>query len=231
MIKIRKADERGHANHGWLDTYHTFSFADYMDPDFMGFRSLRVINEDVVEPGAGFPTHSHRDMEIITYVLEGAVEHKDSMGNQGVIKPGDVQRMSAGTGVTHSEFNPLKKDPLHLLQIWILPQKQGIKPSYEQKNFGPPATGKFSLVASPKGEQGAVSIHQDAQLWRAALKKGEKAEFTLNKGRHAWVQVARGALELNGQKLNSSDGAAISSETQLSFSALEPAELLLFDLS
>jgi hypothetical protein len=232
MIQIRKAKERGHANHGWLNTYHTFSFADYHDPRFMGFRSLRVINEDVVEAGMGFPTHSHRDMEIITYVLEGEVEHKDSMGNSGVIRPGDVQRMSAGTGVTHSEFNPSKKNPLHLLQIWILPEKKGIPPSYEQKSFSnAQRSGKLHLVASPNGEAGSVTIHQDTRLWAGLLKSGTETSFKLNGGRHAWLQVARGELNLNGQSLRSSDGAAISEESQLSLKPQKDTEILLFNLA
>lgn len=232
MITIRRAKERGHFNHGWLDTYHTFSFAEYHDPDFMGFRSLRVINEDVVAQGMGFPTHSHRDMEIITYVLEGEVEHKDSMGNSGVIRPGDVQRMSAGTGVTHSEFNPSKKNPLHLLQIWILPEKGGTAPGYEQKSFSSAqGSGKLTLVASPTGEGGSVTIRQDARLWAAVLKAGTETPFKLNAGRHAWLQVARGSLSLNGQPLQASDGAAVSNETLLALKTQKDSEILLFDLA
>lgn len=231
MIRIRRAHERGHFEHGWLDTYHTFSFDQYLDPRFMGFRSLRVINEDVVAPGAGFPTHSHRDMEIVTYVLEGAVEHKDSMGNKGVIRPGEVQRMSAGTGVTHSEYNPSGKDPLHLLQIWILPEKKGLAPGYEQKSFAGKLAGGFRLVGSPTGEQGSVTLRQDVRLWAAVLKKGQKADFALGEGRHAWVQVARGSIELNGRALAVSDAAALSEEKKLTFIAKEEAEILLFDLA
>jgi quercetin 2,3-dioxygenase len=231
MITVRKASERGHFNHGWLDTYHTFSFAEYVDPRFMGFRSLRVLNEDRVEAGAGFPTHSHRDMEIITYVLEGAVEHKDSLGNAGIIRPGEVQRMSAGTGVTHSEFNPSKKDSLHLLQIWILPEKKGANPGYEQRSFSKRPGGRFTLVASPNGEEGSVTIHQDARLWTVSLEKGQRAEFALDRARHAWIQVARGQVALNGHKLDSSDGAAVSSERCLEFFTDEHAEILLFDLA
>ena len=232
MIRLRKAKERGHFEHGWLDTYHTFSFAEYHDPDFMGFRSLRVINEDAVAPGMGFPTHSHRDMEIITYVLEGEVEHKDSMGNSGVIRPGDVQRMSAGTGVTHSEFNPSKKNPLHLLQIWILPEKKGTVPSYEQKSFSnAQKSGKLTLVASPTGEGGSVTIHQDARLWSAVLKAGAEIPLKLNAGRHAWLQVARGSVSLNGQPLQTSDGAAVSDESLLTLKTQKDSEILLFDLA
>jgi quercetin 2,3-dioxygenase len=230
MIAVRKAGDRGHFNFGWLDTYHTFSFAEYHDPAHMGFRSLRVINEDVVEAGQGFPTHSHRDMEIITYVLLGAVEHKDSMGNHGVIRPGEVQRMSAGTGVRHSEFNPSKTEPLHLLQIWILPGEHGREPGYEQKSFTIPE-GAFKLVASPKGTEGSVTIGQDARLWAAKLEKGGNASFVLPSGRHAWVQVARGKILLNGHALDTSDGAAISAEKKLDLEAKADSEILLFDLA
>ena len=232
MIKIRKAGDRGHFNHGWLDTYHTFSFADYQDPANMGFRKLRVINEDVVAPGMGFPTHSHRDMEIITYVLAGAVEHKDSMGNTGVIRPDDVQRMSAGSGVTHSEFNPSRNEPLHLMQIWIHPEKNDQTPSYEQKNFPESEKkGKFKLVASPDSAAGSVAVHQDVRLFAAVLKAGEEAEVPLQAGRHAWVQVARGEAALNGKDLRQSDGAAVSDETTLQFTAKKDSEILLFDLA
>ncbi len=232
MIRIRKAEDRGHFNHGWLDTSHTFSFADYQDPDHMGFRKLRVINEDRVAPGMGFPTHSHRDMEIITYVLAGAVEHKDSLGNTGVIRPGDVQRMSAGTGVTHSEFNPSKKEPLHLLQIWIHPEKNNIAPGYEQKNFTQDQKrGKFALVASPDSAEGSVRVHQDVRLFAALLKAGEEAKISLKPRRYAWVQVALGAVVLNGQELKQSDGAAVSDEMALQFSAKKDCEILLFDLA
>ena len=230
MIQVRKAEERGHFDHGWLNTYHTFSFADYQDPAWMGFRKLRVINEDFVAAGEGFPTHSHRDMEIITYVLEGAVEHKDSMGNHGVIRPGDVQRMSAGTGVTHSEYNPLKSEALHLLQIWIFPEKQGTKPSYEQKSFSGIKSGNFVLVASGEGDKGSVTVHQDVRLFAAGLKAGQKTEVSLAPGRHAWAQVARGSVTLNGKTLGQSDGAAVSDETLLKFSADKESEILLFDL-
>lgn len=232
MIKIRKASERGHFNYDWLDTYHTFSFADYMDGEHMNFRKLRVINEDTVAPGMGFPTHSHRDMEIITYVMKGAVEHKDSMGNTGVIRPGDVQRMSAGTGVTHSEFNPSKKEPLHLFQIWIFPEKGGLKPSYEQKSFSDAQkSGRFALVASPDAAEGSVTVHQDARLYAAVLKAGESVSYSLKPGRHAWVQMARGSAALNGQALGPSDAAAVSEETALKITARQDSEILLFDLA
>ncbi len=232
MITVRKAAERGHANHGWLDAYHTFSFAEYMNPRFMNFRSLRVLNEDRVEAGAGFPTHSHRDMEIITYVLAGAVEHKDSMGNKGLIRPGEVQRMSAGSGVTHSEFNPSKKDALHLLQIWLLPEKKGQKPSYEQKSFSEILdAGRLVLVASQDGRDGSVTVGQDVNVWAARLKPGAQLSLPLKHGRHAWIQVAKGLVSVNGQNLSTSDGAAISGESEIKLQANSTAELLLFDLS
>jgi redox-sensitive bicupin YhaK (pirin superfamily) len=232
MIQIRKSKERGHANHGWLDSYHTFSFADYFDQNFMGFRKLRVINEDQVMPGQGFPTHSHRDMEIITYVLEGQIEHKDSMGNQSVIRPGDVQRMSAGTGVTHSEFNPSPKDILHLLQIWILPEKAGIKPSYEQKTYNKQdKLNRLRLVASKDGQEDTVKIHQDACLYAAVLEEGKKVEHSLKKGRHAWLQVTCGALSVNNVSMNEGDGAAISDEELLTITAKKLSEIILFDLA
>ncbi|MBI2340032.1 MAG: pirin family protein [Deltaproteobacteria bacterium] len=231
MITIRKREERGHFNHGWLETSHTFSFADYYDPAQMGFRTLRVINEDRVQPGKGFGTHSHQDMEIITYVLEGAVEHKDSMGNVGVIKPGDVQRMSAGTGVTHSEYNPSQKELLHLLQIWILPEKKGLKPGYEQKTFSPEEKrGKLCLVASRDGRNGSVTIHQDVDLFCSLLEKGQTLDWSVPTGRHGWVQVIRGEMKINGQSLREGDGAAISDEKSLKMTASQASEFLLFDL-
>lgn len=234
MIQVRRAKERGHANHGWLDTYHTFSFADYYDPRFMGFRSLRVINEDWVKPGYGFPTHPHRDMEIITYVLEGSLEHKDSMGTGSVIRPGEVQKMSAGTGVRHSEFNHSDKEPVHLYQIWIMPEKEGIKPMYEQKTI--PAeerTGKLRLIASPNGNgNGAVKLYQNAELFTTELGASESVEHQLAPGRYAWVQVARGSVLLNGQELKAGDGAAVAQETALQLAAgKDGAEALLFDLA
>jgi redox-sensitive bicupin YhaK (pirin superfamily) len=235
MIQVRRGKERGHADHGWLNTYHTFSFSDYYDPRFMGFRSLRVINEDWVQPGYGFPPHPHRDMEIITYVLEGQLEHKDSMGTGSVIRPGEVQKMSAGTGVRHSEFNHSKTEPVHLYQIWILPEKDGIKPMYEQKAI--PAEekqGKLRLVASPAGGNGsaAVKLYQDASLYAAELKKADAVEHELGDGRYAWVQVARGAVNVNGQELKAGDGAAVAQESKLEISgSADSSEVLLFDLA
>ena len=231
VVRLRKAAERGHFDHGWLDTHHTFSFAEYMDPRFMGFRTLRVINEDVVEAAAGFPTHSHRDMEIITYVLEGAVEHKDSMGNHGQVLPGDVQRMSAGTGVTHSEYNPLKDKPLHLLQIWILPEKKGMKPSYEQKSFSKSLEdGRLVLAASREGRDGSVTVGQDVDVWAARVKPGAQLSLPLEAGRHAWVQVAKGLISVNGQNLSTSDGLAVSEASKLELQAKSGAEFLIFNL-
>jgi redox-sensitive bicupin YhaK (pirin superfamily) len=232
MIQVRPGKERGHANHGWLDTYHTFSFADYYDPDHMGFRSLRVINEDRVAPGQGFGTHPHRDMEIITYVLEGALEHKDSLGTGSVIRPGDVQRMSAGTGITHSEFNHSKVEPVHLLQIWVLPERKGLKPGYEQKAFDlHQGSGRLQLLAAPDGRNGAVTVHQDVALYAALLSPGKKVTHSLERGRHAWLQVTRGAATLNGEKLKAGDGAAVSEEGSLEIAAAAEAEILLFDLA
>jgi quercetin 2,3-dioxygenase len=235
MIQIRRAKERGHADHGWLNTYHTFSFSDYYDPRFMGFRSLRVINEDWVKPGYGFPTHPHRDMEIITYVLEGSLEHKDSMGTGSVIRPGELQKMSAGTGVRHSEFNHSKTEPVHLYQIWILPEREGIKPVYEQKTI--PAEdkkGKLRLVAAPTGGNGngAVKLYQDAELYAAELSRSETVEHDLRDGRYAWVQVARGAVDLNGHGLKAGDGAAVTKEDKLRIAGnADSSEVLVFDLA
>lgn len=232
MLTLRRACERGHFNHGWLDTYHTFSFADYYDPDHMAFRSLRVINEDKVAAAKGFGTHPHANMEIITYILSGSLQHKDSMGNGSVIKPGDVQRMSAGTGVTHSEFNPSPTEPVHLLQIWILPEKKGITPSYEQKNFlDKIKKGQLCLVASQDGREGSVTVHQDVSLYMGLLSSGQKIEHTLKPNRHAWVQVAKGGVKVNGQTLSQGDGAAISDETKIIFEGVEEAEFLVFDLA
>ena len=232
MITIRRAEERGHFDFGWLNTYHTFSFGEYYDPRNMGFRSLRVINEDFVHPGRGFPTHGHRDMEIITYVLEGGLAHKDSMGNGSIIRPGDVQRMSAGTGVRHSEANPSKDESVHLLQIWILPNETGIKPGYEEKKFDDEEKrGRLRLVASPDGQDGSVRIHQDARLYVTLLDSAQQVSYELNPHRHAWLQVARGAIEVNGQSLKQGDGASISEERELTITGKEPAEVLLFDLA
>ncbi len=232
MIQLRPAAERGHANHGWLDTWHTFSFDSYHDPDHMGFRTLRVINEDFVAPGAGFPTHPHRDMEIVTYVLEGALQHKDSLGNGSVIRPGDGQRMSAGAGILHSEANASKSDPVHLLQIWIRPERRGIQPGYEQKAF--PAgeeRGRLRPIAARDGRDGAVTIHQDVTLYASVLAPSQQVEHRLAPGRHAWLQIARGTLTLNGKWLNQGDGAAVSDEENLTIRAEEDAEFLLFDLA
>jgi len=232
MINIRQGQERGHFNHGWLDTYHTFSFDAYYDPEHMGFRSLRVINEDRVKPARGFPTHGHRDMEIITYVLEGMLEHKDSMGTGSIIRPGDVQRMSAGTGVTHSEFNASQRESVHLLQIWILPERRGLSPGYEQKNFSrEDLRGKLKLIASPEGKEGSVIVHQDALLYGSTLEAGEEVAYAIAPGRGIWLQVARGALSLNGHALKEGDGAAVSDEQDLRIKANAASELLLFDLA
>ncbi len=232
MIDIRKSNDRGHADLGWLNTRFTFSFADYYDPKHNQFRTLRVLNDDRVAGGGGFPTHPHRDMEIVTYVLEGALEHRDSMGNGSVIKPGDVQYMSAGTGVTHSEFNPSKTDTLHLLQIWMLPEKSGLKPAYDQKNFTrSEKQGKLRLVASPDGSDGSVKIRQDNRLYATVLDKNETVRHELQPGRHAYVQVARGQVKLNDVPLQEGDGAAISAEKALQLTGVDNAEVLLFDLA
>ena len=231
MIKIRKADKRGHFDFRWLNTFHTFSFGDYYDPAFMGFRTLRVINEDFVHPGRGFPTHGHRDMEIITYILEGALEHRDSMGNGSVIRPGDVQRMTAGTGVSHSEANPSREEGVHLLQIWILPDQQGLKPSYEQKLFTEQEKqGRLRLIASEDGREGSVKVHQDASVYATVLGVGDEVVHELAPGRHAWLQLARGSVTVNGEELEQGDGAAISAEQKISITGREAAEVLLFDL-
>jgi hypothetical protein len=230
QITIRRAAERGGANHGWLDTKHTFSFADYYDPQFMGFRALRVINEDKVAPNRGFGRHPHADMEILTYVLEGELAHQDSMGNGSVIKPGDVQRMSAGTGVTHSEMNPSKTTPVHFLQIWIMPDRRGHTPSYDQKAF-PDRQGKLRVVASPDGRDGSIAIHQDAVLEVGVLKPGDAVEHALGKNRFAWIQVARGAVEVDGQKLAAGDGASVTGEGTLHLTAATDTEVLVFDLA
>jgi len=230
MISIRRAADRGHFDHGWLNTYHTFSFADYHDPRFMGFRALRVINDDRVAPGQGFGEHRHRDMEIVSYVLEGALAHRDSMGNSGVIRPGDVQRMSAGTGVQHSEFNGSQTDPVHFLQIWILPETPGSPPGYEQKTF-PPETrrGKLRLVGSPDGREGSLTVGQDVAIYASVLEPGEEVQHRLAPGRHAWLQVAEGALDLNGHPLGEGDGAAVTDEDELEIAG-KGSEFLLFDL-
>jgi quercetin 2,3-dioxygenase len=232
MITIRPAQDRGAANFGWLDSRHTFSFGEYRDPNHMGFADLRVINEDKVEPSQGFPTHGHQDMEIITYVLEGALEHKDSLGTGSVIHPGDVQRMSAGTGIRHSEFNASKTEPVHLLQIWILPGEKGIEPGYEQKNFGiDEKQGKLKLVGSPDGRDGSITIHQNVHLYAAVLSAGESVNYNFTKDRVAWVQVARGSVQLNDRSLSAGDGAAISQESLITLQGTaSDTEVLLFDM-
>lgn len=232
MIRIRKANDRGHFDHGWLNTFHTFSFGDYRDAEHMSFRSLRVMNEDWVKPAQGFGTHPHRDMEIVTYVLEGALEHKDSMGNGSVLRPGECQRMSAGTGITHSEFNPSDIEPVHLYQIWLFPQRKGIEPSYEQRAFDVQERhNRLRLVASQEGRDESLMIHQDANILLATLERGAEVSYELRANRHAWLQVLRGSVSLNGQRLDESDGAAVSDERQLSIVAAEPAEVMLFDLA
>lgn len=230
-MKIRKANERGHAEHGWLDSYHTFSFADYYDPQWMGFRSLRVINDDIVMPGQGFGTHPHRDMEIITYVLSGALEHKDSMGNGSVIRAGDVQYMSAGTGVKHSEFNPSKDEAVHLLQIWIQPDAIGVKPRYAEKSFKEIPAGELHLVTSKSGRDGSIAINQDADLWLAKLEARQTVTHKLANRRNVWLHVAEGEVSLNGNKLVGGDAAAVSEESALELSAIKAAQVLLFDLN
>jgi redox-sensitive bicupin YhaK (pirin superfamily) len=232
MIRIRKAHDRGHAQHGWLDSRHTFSFADYHDPKQMGFRSLRVINEDRVQPGKGFATHSHRDMEILSVVLEGALEHADSMGNGSVIRPGDVQLMRAGTGVTHSEYNHSQEAIVHFLQIWILPDQENLEPAYEQRHF--PLAERLDglrLVASRDGREASVRVHQDADLYATVLADGRSVKHALADGRHAWVQMARGRARLGGHALEEGDGAAVSEESAIELTAQGRAEILLFDLA
>jgi quercetin 2,3-dioxygenase len=234
MIQLRPANQRGHADHGWLNTYHTFSFSTYHDRQHMRFRALRVMNEDFVAPGQGFGAHPHDNMEIVTYVLEGALEHKDSMGNGEVLRPGELQRMTAGTGVTHSEFNPSPDEPVHLYQIWLYPERPGLEPSYEQKRF-PEAErhNRLRLVASRDAADGSLLIHQDARIFLASLDAGHEVQHEIAAGRHAWLQVLRGAVELNGQPLGAGDGAAISDESLLTIKANEEsaAEVMLFDLA
>lgn len=231
MMKIRRANERGHANHGWLDTYHTFSFADYYDTDWMGYRSLRVINDDLVMPGMGFGMHPHRDMEIITVVLSGALEHKDSMGNGRVIRPGEVQYMAAGTGVRHSEFNPSEDEAVHLLQIWIQPDRKGAKPHYAEKSLVGAADGAFHLAASKTGRDGSIAINQDADLLLGRIAPGGKLRHTLAPGRGAWVHVAEGEVTLNGTTLAGGDAAAIDTAGAIELAATKPSQVLLFDLA
>ncbi len=231
MLAIRPANERGHANHGWLDSRHTFSFGHYYDPNFMGFGPLRVINEDQVKPAQGFGTHGHSDMEIISYVLDGALEHKDSLGTGSIIRPGDVQRMTAGTGVRHSEYNASSTDPVHFLQIWIIPEKNGLQPSYEQKAFSDEEKqGKLRLVGSRDGRDGSVTIHQDVNLYSALLSDGDEIDYDLAEGRNGWIQVARGSLRVDGSELSAGDGVALRGAKNVRLEGIEDAEILLFDM-
>jgi len=232
MLTLRAGQDRGHFEHGWLDTYHTFSFGDYMDPKHMGFRSLRVLNEDWVGPGQGFPRHGHRDMEILTWVLEGALEHRDSLGNGSIIRPGELQRMSAGTGILHSEANPSSTEPVHLLQIWILPDRRGHEPSYDQRAYNlDESKGRWRVVASNDGRDESLVIHQDARLSMARVEPGQILPVPLEAGRHAWLQVARGSIELGNLIANAGDGVAVSDTTAFEIKATAPSELLLFDMS
>jgi quercetin 2,3-dioxygenase len=231
MLTIRPAQERGEANHGWLHAFHSFSFADYHDPRHMGFRTLRVLNDDTIEPGQGFGTHGHRDMEIITYVLEGALEHKDSLGSGGVLKPGDVQYMNAGHGVRHSEFNHSPDKKLKLLQIWVHPKTSGLDPEYAEAHFSAEEKmGRLRLLASPDGREGSLRVHQDFHLYASILEKNQKLDYEISPGRHVWIQVAHGNLEVNGQALGPGDGVAVSEEDNLQISGVDSAEFLLFDL-
>lgn len=232
MITVRKANDRGHADNGWLDTNHTFSFASYHDPQHMGFRSLRVMNEDRVAPEKGFGTHGHDNMEIISYVLSGALEHKDSMGNGEVLRPGEFQRISAGSGITHSEFNPSSEEPVHFYQIWLVPNVRDIQPSYQQREFGEgEKLNRLRLVASPDGEEGSLSIHTDANVYLSTLAAGSEVAFDLEPGRHGWLQVLSGSVAVSGNQLSTSDGAAITNEDSISIVASEDAEIMLFDLA
>jgi redox-sensitive bicupin YhaK (pirin superfamily) len=232
MITIRRSKERGHFDHGWLNTYHTFSFDQYHDPRYMGFRTLRVINEDFVAAARGFPKHGHRDMEIITYILEGALKHEDSMGNGSVIRPGDVQRMTAGTGVRHSEQNASLQERVHLLQIWILPHTVGLEPGYEQKAFSEDERrGQLRLIASEDGREGSVLVHQDVSLFASILPAGNEVEHAMDQRRYAWIQVARGVVSVNGEKAEQGDGLIVVGESSLRIKAEEDAEVLLFDLA
>ena len=231
MMIIRRSNERGHAQHGWLDSYHTFSFADYYDPEWSGFRSLRVINDDLIMPGMGFDTHPHRDMEIISYVLGGALQHRDSMGNGRVIQPGEFQYMAAGTGIRHSEFNPSRTEASRLLQIWIMPEAKGVKPRYAERNFARAETGKLHLVTSKSGRDGSMEIHQDADLLLAKLEPSQHVKHSLAAGRHAWVHVAEGKVSINGRQLAGGDAVGVSAETGLEITAAKPSQVLLFDLN
>lgn len=230
-MKIRRSKERGHAELGWLDSYHTFSFSDYYDPEWMGFRSLRVINDDLILPGMGFGMHPHRDMEILTYVLSGSLEHKDSLGNGRVIRAGDLQYMAAGSGVRHSEFNPARDEAVHLLQIWIQPERKGVPPTYADKSLRDVPPGVLALLASRDGRQGSMAINQDADLWLARLEPGQEVIHNLAANRHAWVHVAEGEVSLQGQILESGDAVAFSEKTDLKIEAIKPSQVLLFDLN
>lgn len=232
MIQVRPAAERGFADHGWLQTHHTFSFAHYYDPQYMGFRNLRVLNDDTVQPGEGFGTHGHRDMEIISYVVEGALEHRDSMGTGSVLRAGDVQRMTAGRGVTHSEFNHSKVDPLRFLQIWVLPEREGLEPEYEERNFSDKEkSGRLRLIVSPGGDEASLRIHHDTRVFASILEQGETVEHVLEPGRHAWIQVVEGELDLDGNALGRGDGASVSGEKVLRIEGRDRVEFLLFDLA
>lgn len=232
MITVRKSSDRGHFNHGWLDTYHTFSFGHYYDPKNMSFRALRVINEDVVAPGMGFPQHPHDNMEIITYILSGALAHKDTSGGASTIKPGDVQHMTAGSGIEHSEYNPSKTEPVHLLQIWLKPEARNLEPRYDEAHFDEASRrDRLRLVAARDPADGAIKVHQDVQLYASLLSPGKSVTHTVAPGRHAWLQAARGGLTVNGVTLNAGDGAAISEEGKLIIEARDDAEFLLFDLA
>ncbi len=231
MTTIRRSDERGHANHGWLDTYHTFSFADYRDDRWTGYRSLRVLNDDLVMPRMGFPEHPHRDMEILTYVLSGALEHRDSLGNGRIVRAGDLQYMAAGTGIRHSEFNPSADEAVHFLQIWIEPETAGLAPRYADKNAAAAAPGRLHLVASRSGRSHSIAIRQDADLWLVRLAAGDRVEHPLATGRHAWLHVAEGAITLGGQPLRAGDAAALPGPAVLTVNAVGPAQILLFDLA
>jgi quercetin 2,3-dioxygenase len=230
-MKIRRSQERGHAELGWLEAFHSFSFSNYYDPEWTGYRSLKVINEDRILPGKGFGTHPHRDMEIITYILSGALEHKDSMGNGRVIQAGELQYMAAGSGVQHSEFNPSPDDPTHLLQIWIQPDRMGAKPDYAERSLKEAPTGQFTLLTSKTGQNGSIAINQDANLWLAKLDPGQSVNHSLAVGRHAWIQLAEGEVSLNGEILRAGDAAAISEESELMLTAVQRSQILLFDLN
>jgi redox-sensitive bicupin YhaK (pirin superfamily) len=231
MIQIRKSNERGHANHGWLDSHHTFSFADYYDPEHTHFRSLRVINEDRVAPQMGFGMHPHRDMEIISYVVDGALRHRDSMGNTAVMRSGDVQRISAGSGITHSEVNDSKSEPVHFLQIWIMPDQKNAKPAYAEKSFAKVEPGQLHLITSKTGRNGSIPINQDADLYVAKLKEGESVKHALTDGRNGWLQIIEGEVKVNGESLASGDAAAVTNTDSLTISAVRPAHFLFFDLN